>query len=253
MSKMTKHQVEKEASKLEGMADNEHVDALASELHGLKPEDRMAVMNQIKADEKSGKAPNLPQVDFYSTGDLKTVNINGSDGKVAHHVEYDQKSGRRTAADDHNNVADTHKTYDPVTGQLVLEQMNFTDKTVLVGVHNRDTGKLEVEDTKYPHGKSARHLEYDKNGDQSVAEYTSYDGSISHTEFQNKKKTEHLSVDDKGNKVEEFWDPSTGQRVVLHTTFTNGSGSFWKFDPKDGHVVSINNKDANGNITKWHE
>ncbi len=254
MSKFSKQDMAKEANNLEKMGDSEKsMDAFATELNGLKPDFKLAVMNQIQADQKDGKAPGLPQVDFYTSGDVQSVTINGSDGKPAHSVIYNQASGKRLLAADHNHVADTVKTYDPVTGQLVLEQMAFSDKGGLIGIHNRDTGKLEVEYTKYRYGKSARYLEYDANGNQTVAEYTSYDGSVAHTEFQNKQRTERLDVDDKGNKVEQFWDPSTGHRVVMHISNVDGSGTFWKFDSNDGHVVSINNKDKDGTITKWHE
>ncbi|MFN8656755.1 MAG: hypothetical protein U0105_10495 [Candidatus Obscuribacterales bacterium] len=159
---------------------------------------------------------------------MQSVTINGSDGKPSHSVIYNQASGKRLLAADHNHVADTVKTYDPVTGQLVIEQMAFSDNGGLIGIHNRDTGKLESEYTKYRYGKirSLCRLNERRNGNQTVAEYTSYDGSVAHTEFQNKQRTERLDVDEKGNKVEQFWDPSTGHRVVMHISNVDGSGTF---------------------------
>ena len=252
MSKeMTKAQVEKMANKLEGMADLKQVDALAHELHELKPSDRKAIMNKIQSDEAHHKA-DLPAIDFYSSGDLKAMDVQ-KNGKTTDHIEFDQSSGKRTLLDSHNDVADSHNVYDTVSGQLTAEKINYKDGTVITATHSRDTGKLLIEDTLYPHGKQKRHLEFDKDGNQAVAEYTHYDGSNTHYEYQKQKKVDQIDTDVKGNKVETIWNPDTQKVVVIDTTNVDKSGSFSKFDPKDGHLISINVKDKDGQITQWHE
>ncbi len=103
-----------------------------------------------------------------------------------------------------------------------------------------------------------RILLYVQRNDESTSredgqQATHYDGSNTHYEYQKQKKVDQVDTDVKGNKVETIWNPDTQKVVVIDTTNVDKSGSFSKFDPKDGHLFSINVKDKDGRITQWHE
>src|SRR5215467_12877604 len=134
---------EHKVKRLEGEAKSGDTDKLAEELHGMSKEERHAVAERIKLDQKKHPGAHLPKIEFYGDDELKhTV---GKSHGVTKDTHYDHQTGKK----DSEKIADgtvTHDTkYDPTSGKTKSDDI---------------TAKGDTADLKY-----TEHIEYAPNGD----------------------------------------------------------------------------------------
>jgi len=98
---MNQKEIQEVAKDFEGLAE---VDTgfMAHELHRMNPEDRLAVVQQIREDESKNPSPGLPKLEFTDSGDFKS-----SDEKLP-------------------NGDGLHAEYDPATGELISAHYAYT-------------------------------------------------------------------------------------------------------------------------------
>lgn len=214
VGKVYPEEIESQAKALEQKAEKGDTDAVARQLHGLSPADRMTIAKEIEDDERSKSYPSLPMLGFSATGELQMAaqcNPRGCtdaeyDTNTANPIssgletrdgyldrrEYDPKTGNPKSWDTKDidftggfTMDHSHYEYDPTTGRTISSDDNFPDGSTehTVWHYDRTTGKLKSTDGRKSDG-SASHSEYDlETGKLISVDVKNLDGSTDHTEY----------------------------------------------------------------------
>ncbi|MBI2809309.1 MAG: hypothetical protein HYX67_00550 [Candidatus Melainabacteria bacterium] len=97
---------------------------LAKELHNISDADRLAVAKQIEWDMKHQPNLSLPKIEFFDSGDLKSVETSGQSGSDTwtDHVELDKASGKVRAE---LKTDDQKTSYDrTISAELTVKDSN---------------------------------------------------------------------------------------------------------------------------------
>lgn len=253
-------------------------EALARELHNMTETERLAVAKQVSWDMKSQTNFNLPKIEFYDSGDVKSVETSGKSGDLTYtnHVELDKVSGKVrvevettnspqpgggqrstldiTERDDRGQLTHTYRSSTELRG-VQLKVYHEDDKYS----YDSKTGKLTAHDETTSEGR-IMHEEYDATtGKQRTADVTSKAGN-SHRTYDS--TTGELLREEKVNadQSRETLDYDSQGRLKTREKSTKDGTREWQYDPRTGKPVyseyrapdgTIKNKadiDANG---KW--
>lgn len=254
---------------------------LAKELQNLSPDDRLAVAKQIAWDTKQHPNADLPKLEFYDSGELKSVErtMKSGNGEFTDHYELDQKGKTRMEVKSSN----IKESYETSTGVEITERdekgnviRNF-DQTVRVGnsgdirvsydsdtyTYDKTTGKRVSHDEKTSWGE--RHIDFDpktgheKSADETTSKgtvhktYDSSTGKIRQEDFVNNDNTkETVKYNSNGDKVySEKRHGANGEKGMRTWNYSPSTGkpTYTEWHDPDG-TVEAHNIDAQGKYTK---
>jgi len=134
--------IEKEAQRLEQEIKSGQIEAVSEELRNMSPDDRKAVAQQIEKDQQQKPADQIPPVDFYDSGELKSVDTN-LDETTQIHTEYDKATGKRKSEDfTSKDGSSSHWEYDLRTGNSVSGTYHRVDGSTDHSELDRKTMKV---------------------------------------------------------------------------------------------------------------
>ncbi|MBS1952638.1 MAG: hypothetical protein JST89_00485 [Cyanobacteria bacterium SZAS-4] len=244
---------------------------LANELHNMSGADRLAVAKQIEWDMKHQLNAALPKIEFYDTGDLKSVETSGQSGSTAwtDHVELDKNSGKVRAE---AKTDDTKLSYERITStELTVKDTNgnttqhYETSTRVSGVdvkissnneswsYDAKSGKMLTHDQATSYGKKL-HEEYDATtGKEKSADEVNSNGTVHRTYDPNtgKLRQEDLNNNDKSHETIKY--NSNGDRLSREKQYgVNGSQGTreWVYSPRTGKEVYSEWRDPNGKVEK---
>jgi len=254
---------------------------LAKELQNLSPDDRLAVAKQIAWDIKQNPNTNLPKVDFYDSGDLKSVETTtkSGNGEFVDHTELDKRGKTRLEI----KTANMKESYETSTNIEITERdekgnvtHNF-DQTIRVGnsgdirvsydddtyTYDKATGKRVKHEEKTSWGE--RHIDFDpKTGHEVSADETNSKGSVHKTYDASTGKLRQEDFKNNDNSSETVKYNSNGDKIYSEKRHgVNGEKGMrtWNYSPSTGKptytewhapngTVEAHNIDANGKYTK---
>src|SRR5262249_43193547 len=197
---------------------------LAREMHNMSPADRLAVAKQVEWDIKHQSNTSLPKVEFYDSGDLKSVETSEktASGEFTKHSELDKNTGTVKAE---LNVSKLNFSYEQSTNIEYVEKdsdghttykYDTTTTSRASGAtvsydedrwtYDAKTGKQTSHDEKTSWGKKL-HEEFDgKTGHQKLADETN-PKSNAHRTYDvstGKLKQEEIDNDDKTHETNKY-------------------------------------------------
>lgn len=260
------------AKEFEDHAQKGHLpENLAKELQNMSGADRLAVAKQIEWDMKHQSNPALPKIEFYDSGDLKSVETTGQSGPTTwtDHVELYKSNGKVRAE---VKTDDTKLSYEHSTStELVVKDtsgnttQHYETRTTLRGVdvqissnneswsYDAKTGKRLTHDQATSYGKKL-HEEYDATtGKEKSADEVNNNGTIHRTydSTTGKLKQEDLNNNDKSHETIKY--NSNGDRVSREKQYgINGSQGTreWVYSPRTGKEVYSEWRDPSGKVEK---
>jgi len=224
--------IDEKAQELEKKIEDGQFQAVGEELHNMSKTDRLAVAKQIKADQQQQPSDDLPRVDFYSSGDLKSSDTLMDDTEHIH-TEYD-RNGKRKSEDYTNsdNDASSHWKYDTRTGNSVSGTYRYEDGTTDHSEYNPNTGgRWRVEgdangNVVTAKGTDGRTRKFHYDDDHKLDQI---DGHLGHWDRVDQEgKTIWVNRDTKAQWEGDFRVDSKG-----NLTFESGKGTDWTFT-RDG-------------------
>lgn len=257
-------------------------DVLARELHSMSPEDRLAVAKQIDWDMKHQTDATLPKIDFYDSGDLKSVETTGKSGSMnwSKHVELDKNQSNTsaevytTSEDNGNNHSSTVElTEKDARGHLTHSYRSSTDLhgvdlTVTISDDNwsydATTGKQVTHDRSTSWGEKV-HEEYDAaTGNEKFADITNSRGSIHRTYDASTGKLRQEDIDNADKTHETVKYNSNGDKLSREKQYGDHGDKGtreWVYSPRTGKEVYTEWRSPDGKVTKnnidddghWHE
>ena len=244
---------------------------LARELHSMSDADRLAVAKQIDWDMKHQSNLSLPKIEFYDSGDLKTVETSGQSGTDAwtEKVLLDKNSGKvkvEIKTDDQKTSYDrsisTEITERDANGNRTRHSDSITTTNATGAKMSYDeenwsydatTGKKLSHDQKTSDGKKL-HEEYDATtGKEKSADETNSKGAIHRTydPTTGNLKQEDLNNSDKTHETIKY--NSNGDKVSSEKQYgVNGDQGTREsiYSPRTGKLVYTEFRNPNGKITK---
>jgi hypothetical protein len=255
---------------------------LAQELHSLSDTDRLAVAKQIDWDMKHQSNPSLPKVEFYDSGDLKSIEASGKSGTsdFTEHTELYKDSGKIKSE---LNTTNTKLSYEQSTDIELVERdsnrhmthkydlstrVNGTKVTTTSDddrwAYDAKSGKQISHDEQTSWGKKL-HEEFDattgkeKSADETNAKGTvhrTYDattGNLKQENIVNSDKThETLKYDSNGDKLSrEKQYGNNGDKGTRIWTYSHKTGkeNYTEWRDPSGRVEK-NNIDEDGHYTR---
>lgn len=246
---MNSREVEQAADKLEKVAEGGDTDAVAKELHDMAPDDRKAVAEKIKEDQKERPSDGLPKLEFYdNTGDLKSASKDGvlEDTKT----NYDIATGNKIDKSTEKWDGGTEKqTFDPQTGKETSITIQRTDGSYVQRTFDPKTGYFQNEHSQSADGKVTHVESNPKNDELSMINYDEH-GRVVETSGED-FTTRKFHYDENG-KLDQIdgklghWDRSVDANGKSSWTNKN-SGAVWHGEfnvDKDGdlHFQNANGK-----------
>ena len=222
-------EVEQTAKRMEQTAERGDTDAMAKELHEMAPDDRKAVANQIKEDQREKPSDGLPKLEFFDgTGDLKSVKKETVLEKNT--TNYDIATGAKS--DTHIEKWDGNKEdheFNTQTGKEIKRTYQKTDGSYVQDTFKAD-GNFSEERAQNADGTGVYVKNNEKNDKLSMIEYDK-EGRISETSGED-FTTRKFHYDESG-KLDQIdgklghWDRSTNADGKTEWTNKN-SGAVWQ-------------------------
>lgn len=256
-------------------------DNLARELHNMSPEDRLAVAKQIDWDMKHQSDASLPKIDFYDSGDLKSVDTSGISGtmKWTEHVELDKDQGYV------NREVDTTSSDSPQYHSDSIEVKEHDERGHLTRWSNSRTEiydlkvKVTLSDDSWSYDnrthKMTAHDRTTSWGEKMHEVYDATTGNEKYADISNSKATTHRTYDANGKLSQEEIDNadkthesvkynSNGDRISREKQYGNHGDEGtreWIYNPRTQKEVYSEWRAPNGRVTKhnidddghWHE
>ncbi len=246
---------------------------LSRDLHNLNDADRLAVAKQIEWDMRQHQDPSLPKVEFYDTGDLKSVETHEktNSGEYSEHTELDKNTGKVRSE---LNTSNTSTSYESVgraelterdaDGHIthkfsVLTEARGTSVKVTTDddkwAYDAKTGKKVSHDETTSWGKKV-HEEYDgQTGNEKFEDITSPKGSVHRTydSANGKLRQEDIVNEDKTTETLKY--NSNGDKLSREKRYgTNGSEGtrIWNYSPLTGDAVYTEWRDPSGRVEKMN-
>lgn len=257
-------------------------DVLAREMHNMSDADRLATAKQIDWDIKHQSNPALPQIEFYDSGDLKSVETAGKSGSTewTKHVELDKDNGSvRVEVNKYTSTA----PYDTSASVELLEHDSrghltrwFSSTTEVVGSkvtinasddswsYDTKTGNKISHDAKTSSG-SKLHEEYDATtGTEKFADETNSNGSVHRAYDSSTGKLRQEDVDNADKTHETIKYDSNGVKVSREKQYGEHGDKGtreWIYSKKTGKEVYSEWRSPNGGVTRsnidddghWHQ
>lgn len=237
---------------------------LARELQNLSPDDRLAVAKQVAWDMKQSQNANLPKIDFYDSGELKSVETTtkSGNGEFVDHTELDKKGKTRLEV----KTANMKESYETSTNIEITERdekgnvtHNF-DQTIRVGnsgdirvtydddtySYDKTTGKRVKHDEKTSWGE--RHIDFDpKTGHEKSAIETNSKGTVQRTYDSSTGKIRQEEFVNNNNTTETVKYNSNGDKLNSELRTPNGS-RLTTFSPSTGKPVHLEMRNKKGEV-----
>ncbi|HEY9732007.1 MAG TPA: hypothetical protein V6C89_08845 [Drouetiella sp.] len=260
------------AKEFEDHAKNGYVpDVLARELHSLNAADRLAIAKQIDWDTKHQSDPSLPKIEFYDSGDLKSVDTSGKSGSTewAKHVQLDKDKGsvrvevnEYKSSTSYDASASVEMIEHDASGHLTRWYSSTTEifgskVTVTTSDDNwsydAKTGNKVSHDSKSSSGGNL-HEEYDANtGKEKFADETSSKGSIHRAYDSSTGKLQQEKIDNADKTHETITYDSNGIKVSREKQYGDHGDKGtreWIYDKKTGKEVYSEWRSPDGEITR---
>ena len=217
---------------------------LAKELNNLSDADRLAVAKQVQWDMAHQSNPDLPKLEFYDTGSLKSIERTG-------------KYSNGTLTETDHKVLDTTGYVKSEVIKTVVEDKNRNEFSTRIEIKERNaSGHLT-----YNHESSARlmgtyiavnteedHYTYDATtGKQTSHDETTSWGRKVHEEFDPKTGKEKIAIieDPKGNAVRRY-DRTTGKLQQEEIVYPDKSQETIKYDSNGDKIYNEKRWGNNG-------
>jgi hypothetical protein len=247
-------------------------ESLARELHSMSNDDRLAVAKQIEWDKQHQSNVSLPKLEFYDSGDLKSVEKSGQSGSDAwkEHVQLDKNTGKVKIE---SRVDDQKTSYDRTVSSELTEydsNGNRVHHAEVITTTNGAGTKVSYDDDTYTYdatsGKKLSHDERTSDGKKLHEEYDATTGKEKSADETNRNGTVHRTYDPTtGNlRQEDFTNNdkthdtikynSNGDKLSKERQYgPNGSEGTreWVYSPRTGKEVYTEFRNPNGKITKF--
>jgi hypothetical protein len=246
-------------------------ESLAQELHNMSGADRLAVAKQIDWDMKHQSNSSLPKIEFYDSGDLKSVETSGHSGSTEYkeHTELDKDSGKTKIEVKTNN---TTLPFESTINVEIIERDSNGNMTH----HNDATTEIRgtavttsSDDERWSYdgttGKKLSHDEKTSSGKQLHEEYDATTGKEKFADETNSRGTTHRTYDtntgnikqediinnDKSHEAIKY--NSNGDKVSREKQYgINGDKGTreWLYDPRTGKETYTEWRDPSGKTTR---
>ncbi len=243
---------------------------LARELHNLSDTDRQAVARQISWDSQQNSSPTLPKIEFYDSGDLKTVERTGKSGSTdfTNRYEMDKGTGHikseaetlTTKSAGETYTAATYTEKDPNSGHLTYKLDTSTTirgTSISTNVdedrwaYDANTGKMKSHDEKTSWGRTV-HDEYDSaTGREKYADITTKTGKEHRTYDATTGNIRSSEIDNFDNTRQKTLYNSNGDKISDEKTYANKAVNRTYYSPRTGDEVSREHQDPQGNIERF--
>ncbi len=263
------------AKTFEQHAEKGHIpELLARELNSLSDADRLAVAKQIEWDMKHQSNPDLPKVEFYDTGNLKSIErvekFSSGTGTETEVTVLDKTTGK-TKAEYITTVVNDPKLNEFSTRLEILERDTKGHLTLMYNTairlngtkitahydenryaYDPTTGKQITHDERTSWGRKV-HEEYDpKTGHEKFAVIEDPKGNINRTYDQT---TGELRQEDivRPKSQQTIKYNSNGDKIYSETRFgKNGDKGMeiFNYSPRTGKPIYTELRDENGKVLR---
>lgn len=237
---------------------------LAKEMQNLSPADRLAVAKQVAWDMQQKPNANLPKIEFYDSGDLKSVEktTKSGNGEFIDHTVLDKQGRTRMEV----KTANMKESYETSTNIEIKEKdengkvtHNF-DQTVRVGKSGDVT--VTYDDDKYTYDKTtgkrvshvektswgSRNIDFDpKTGHEKSAVETNAKGTVQRTYDSSTGKIRQEEFVNNNNTSETVKYNSNGDKLNSEVRTPNGS-RLTTFSPSSGKPVHLEMRNKKGEV-----
>jgi len=244
--KMSEQEIGKEAARLEQVGTRSE-SALATQLHEMCPEDRLAVVRQIRSDMQQNPSNALPKLDFYNDGDLKSAERQGekrvydddtarltsrqvTDKDGTETYVHDPKTRTLTSYDRRNNDGSSEHSEFAPNGNRTTVDRSDKHKNKETVTFDPDSGKEVASDIKFKDG-STMHIVFDADGNIKELDSKDKDGNVNH--WNRDAKDSGGTVKDEPRPY-----PMTGIEAK-EIKFPNGFKVHLDFAPSSNYVSGI--------------
>jgi hypothetical protein len=226
---MSKDQVAEKAQKMEGLAITNPAQ-FAHELHDMSAKERSKIVAKIKEDQSKDTSGALPHVEFFDSGNVKSVDsksVNDKSHTISHHTEFDRKSGKMT--DD--------RTEDSVRGYTSAKEDKFDAQGHKLSHREENYNGSVVQDNYDPKNGARESTDYFfKNGSYKLhQDFNTRTGQIIRSTEHNQGSTPDTTTDkttsyENGKKYIE--DTVNGLGDVHHVVYNPNGTTQWVEDSK---------------------